>query len=130
MDFEAEYRILVRQECKTDGGKLKKSDLYDEKELEDLFLSMEYGKLFEKLYPVIRYGLNLALEDRYCDEDMIQDVCVIIWQKILGDEIRKSNSIGAFTISVCRFYVQNLRRKEKGRRRIEERLTTLLALYR
>ena len=129
LDFEAEYRILERQECKTDGEKRKKSDLYDEKELEDLFLSMEYGKLFEKLYPVIRYGLNLALEDRCCDEDMVQDVCVIIWQKILDDGIKKPGSLGAFTISTCRYYVSNLRRKMRGRRRIEQELATLIDVY-
>ena len=129
LDFEAEYRILERQECKTDGEKREKSDLYDEKELENLFLSMEYGKLLEKLYPVIRYGLNLALEDRCCDEDMVQDVCLIIWKKILGDEIQKSGSIGAFTISVCRYYICNLLRKMRGRRRIEQELAALFNVY-
>ena len=129
LDFEAEYRILERQECKTDGEKRKKSDLYDEKELEDLFLSMEYGKLFEKLYPVIRYGLNLALEDRCCDEDMVQDVCLIIWKKILDDGIKKPGSLGAFTISVCRFYTLNMKRKALGRRRIEEKRAVLFDVY-
>ena len=129
LDFEAEYRILERQECKTDGEKRKKSDLYDEKELEDLFLSMEYGKLFEKLYPVIRYGLNLALEDRCCDEDMVQDVCLIIWKKILDDGIKKPGSLGAFTISTCRYYVSNLRRKMRGRKRIDDKLAILMGMY-
>jgi hypothetical protein len=129
LDFEDEYRILEHQECKTDGEKRKKCHLYDEKVLEDLFLSMEYGKLFEKLYPVIRYGLNLALEDRCCDEDMIQDVCVIIWQKILDDVIKKPGSLGAFTISTCHYYVSNLRRKMRGRKRIEDKLATLMDVY-
>lgn len=129
LDFEAEYCKFERQENKTDKEKRNKSGLYDEKELENLFLSMEYGKLFEKLYPVIRYGLNLALEDRCCDEDMIQDVCVIIWQKILDDGIKKPGSLGAFTISVCRYYVSNLMRKMQGRKRIEDKLATLMDVY-
>ena len=129
LDFEAEYRILERQECKTDGKKRKKTDIYDEKELENLFLSMEYGKLFEKLYPVIRYGLNQALEDRHCDEDMVQDVCLIIWQKILDDGIKKPGSLGAFTISTCRFYVSNLLRKLRGRKHIENKLATFMDVY-
>ena len=94
--------------------------------LEDLFLLMEYGKLFEKPYLVIRYGLNLALEGRSYDEDMVQDVCVIIWQKILDDGIRKPGSIGAFTISTCRYYVNNHMRKKRGRKRIEDKLATLM----
>lgn len=129
LDFEAEYRILVKKDGISDGEKQKKSDLYDEKELEELFLSMEYGKLFKKLYPVIRYGLNLALEDRCCDEDMVQDVCLIIWNRILDDGIKKPGSLGAFTISTCRYYVLNLRRKLSGRRQIEEKLATLVGVY-
>lgn len=84
---------------------------------------------FKKLYPVIRCGLNLALEDRCCDEDMIQEVCLIIWKKIMNDGIKKPGSIGAFTISVCRYYVLNLKRKESGRKRIREELARLFSVY-
>ena len=129
LDLETEYRVLVRQDGKTKKKNRKRNDIYDEKELEDLFLSMEYGKLFEKLYPVIRYGLNLALEDRCCDEDMVQDVCLIIWKKILDDGIKKPGSIGAFTISVCRLYICNHMRKMRGRRRVEEKLFALMDVF-
>ena len=133
---KADYRILKREKRKTteekpisEGENRKKTSVYDEKELEDLFLAMDYENLFKKLYPVIRCGLNLALEDRCCDEDMIQDVCLIIWGKILAEEIKKPGSLGAFTISVCKFYVLNMWRKQRGRARIEERLATLMDIY-
>ena len=66
-------------------------------------MTKNHENLFKKLYPVIRYGLNLALENRTCDGDMVQDVCLVIWGKILAEEIKKPGSIGAFTISVCKF---------------------------
>ena len=136
LNLETEYRILKREERKatdenqiSEGENRKKTPLYDERELEVLFLAMDYDNLFRKLYPVIRFGLNLALEDRRCDEDMIQDVCLIIWGKILAEEIKKPGSLGAFTISVCKFYVLNMRRKQRGRARIEERLAMLVDIY-
>ena len=129
LNYESEYRILKREEWKTDGVNQKKTALYDETELQNLFLSMEYEKLFEKLYPVIRYGLNLALEDRSCDGDMVQDVCLIIWKKILDNGIKKPESIGAFTVSTCRYYVCNLMRKMRGRKSIEDKMTALMDVY-
>jgi len=129
LNYESEYRILKRKEWKTDEVNQKKTALYDETELQNLFLSMEYEKLFEKLYPVIRYGLNLALEDRSCDDDMVQDVCLIIWKKILENGIKKPESIGAFTVSTCRFYVSNLMRKMRGRKRIEDKMAVLMDMY-
>ena len=129
LNFESEYRILKREERKTDEEKRKKNNIYDETELQELYLSMEYGKLFEKLFPVIRYGLNRALEDRLCDEDMIQDVYEIIWRKIQEDGIKKPSSIGAFTVSTCRFYVCNLMRKMRGRKRIEEEIASMMDVY-
>ena len=136
LNLETEYRILKREERKTtdenqisEGENRKKKPLYDERELEVLFVAMDYENLFKKLYPVIRCGLNLALEDRCCDEDMVQDVCLIIWGKILAEEIKKPGSLGAFTISVCKFYVLNMWRKQRGRARIEERLATLMDIY-
>ena len=137
LDMKTEYRISEREKRKTteenqvsEGENRKKTSLYDEKELQELFLAMDYENLFKKLYPVIKHGLNLALEDRNYDEDMIQDVCLIIWKKILADEIRKSDRIGAFTISVCRYYVCNLLRKMKGRKKIEDKLAAMLCFYR
>ena len=96
----------------------------------NLLLTDEIWPLVEEgINPVIRYGLNLALEDRCFDEDMIQDVCLIIWGKILAEEIRKPGSLGAFTISTCRYYVSNLMRKMRGRKRIEDKLATLMKEY-
>ena len=136
LDMKTEYRILERKKQKKTEGKpvsadknRKKTSLYDEKELQELYLAMDYENLFKKLYPVIKHGLNLALEDRNYDEDMIQDVCLIIWKKIQDEEIRKSDRIGAFTISVCRYYVCNLLRKMNGRQRIEEKLAALMGVY-
>ena len=136
LNLETEYRILKREERKTtdenqisESENRKQTTFYDERELEVLFLAMDYDNLFKKLYPVIRYGLNLALEDRCCDEDMIQDVCLIIWGKILAEEIKKPGSLGAFTISTCRYYVSNLMRKMRGRKRIEDKLATLMEVY-
>ena len=122
LNKQLEYHVFKRE-------KRKRDDQYDEKELENLFCSGDYENLFAELYPVIRYGLNRALESRYCDEDMIQDVCVILWEKMLKNEIKKTGSIGAFTISVCKFYVLNMRRKQRGRARIEERLATLMSVF-
>lgn len=137
LKVKPEYRILERQKREkteeksvSDSKKQEKTPVYDEKELKELFLAMDYENLFKKLFPVIRYGLNLALENRNCDEDMIQDVCLIIWNKILEDGIKKPGSIGAFTISTCRYYVSNLMRKMRGRQRIEDKLAALMSIYR
>ena len=140
LDMKTEYCILERDRWKkteekpvSDGENRKKTSLYDEKELQELFLAMDYENLFKKLYPVIRYGLNMTIEDEYSKEDMedmIHDVCEIIWKKIQDEEIRKSGSLGAFTISVSRFYLLNLRRKEAGRQIIQKQIAALIDVYR
>ena len=122
LNKQLDYHDFKKKEWET-------NKIYDESELENLFLSNDYEELFGKLYPVIRYGLNKALECRLCDEDMVQDVAEIIWRKIQRQEIQKSAHIGAFTITVCRYYILNMIRKNKGRKRIDETLAVLWEIY-